>query len=117
MSEIKDIIGMTFTSVRNNEDEEIIFTGPRSFKLYHEQDCCEGVSVVDLCGDLNDLCNTPILDAIESVSDGIEDDYGSQTWTFYRVSTIKGTVVMWWQGSPNGYYSETVDFKEIGKDE
>ena len=113
---IKELIGKTFTSVTQIEDEEIHFNSDeKSYKLYHDQDCCEHVVIKDLCGDLSDLENTPILSAIESSND---DESGSnfkpsQTWTFYRIQTAKGLVVLCWDGSSNGYYSESVSFDEM----
>lgn len=115
---IRDLVGKTFDEVVNVNDEEIQFRskeGP-SYHMYHSQDCCESVSVEDICGDLSDLAGTPIITASEEVSSN-ENPEGSPTpewrneswtWTFYRISTIKGTVVIRWYGSSNGYYSESV---------
>ena len=110
-AEIKDLIDKTFTSVTAT-DENIIFKGDRSYKLYHDQDCCECVIVSDIVGELSDLENSPIKMAIESTNEG-ETDWGPCTWTFYRFATEKGGVVICWRGESNGYYSESVQFMEI----
>lgn len=82
--------------------------------MYHSQDCCEDVQIEDICGDLDDLIGYP-LKVVESISnerEGVEC-YESCTWTFYRLSTQKGTVVIRWFGESNGYYSESVDFRKF----
>jgi len=116
------IVGKTFKTVVNEDNEQIRFTteNGEEYLMYHSQDCCESVSVEDITGDLADLVGFPILHAEESSSpdrpaDLPQPEYvdDSQTWTFYRISTIRGTVVIRWYGSSNGYYSESVDFEKI----
>lgn len=115
---ISDLIGKTFVQIQGGqvEDEEMVFLGQDNFRFFHSRDCCENVRIVDLNGDLDDLVGTPILEASE-VSDGWSDTKlnrqldDSHTWTFYRFTTIKGTVVVRWLGESNGYYSESVDIE------
>lgn len=96
--------------------EQMIFTTNfgKQFKFYHNQDCCENVSIEDICGDLKDLTGSPILVA-EQVSSYVGSDLkekDSYTWTFYKFATVKGHVTVRWLGSSNGYYSEDVTFVE-----
>jgi len=117
---MSDLIGKTLSSVVNNGNDEIIFTvndGTR-YAMYHIQDCREHVYIDDICGDLDDLIGSPILESEEVSSDGApskdlayEDE--SYTWTFYKLGTIKGSVNIRWYGTSNGYYSESVDFHKI----
>ena len=118
MVELKDLLGKTMKSVINVENKEIIFTpkeGPQ-YKLYHEQDCCEGVEIEDVIGDLEDLFGDPILMAEEVTNhpkpEPLEESY---TWTFYKFATIRGYVSVRWCGRSNGYYSEEVSFVEVAK--
>ena len=45
----------------DKEKDEITFTDSEGVKylMYHEQDCCEEVNIEDICGDINNLLNTP----------------------------------------------------------
>lgn len=114
-----ELLGHTLSGVENLNDAELVFTleNGDKYKLYHDQDCCESVTIDDICGDLSDLVGVPLLMAEEVSSDTKPDDVpepeysdDSETWTFYKLATIKGYVTVRWYGSSNGYYSESVDF-------
>ena len=109
------LLGKTLTRVKNFSDECLVMdtTDGWRYLLHHEQDCCESVRIEDVCGDLEDLVGSPILQAEEVSSDpppieGYQPE--SCTWTFYKLATIKGHVTLRWLGESNGYYSTGVDF-------
>lgn len=115
--EFQELTGLTFVSIVGAEEDsnEIIFTTAceRKFVMNHSQDCCECVVINDVEGDIKDLLNSPVLLAEESTnSDNPPEHADSFTWTFYRLATAKGFVVIRWLGESNGYYSESVDIQE-----
>lgn len=111
---IETLLNKTLVDVRQNGTEEIDFetTEGETYRMYHDQDCCESVNIEDITGSLSDLVGSPILMA-EEVSQQDENASESGTWTFYKLATIKGYVTIRWYGESNGYYSESVDFKKL----
>jgi hypothetical protein len=108
----KDMLDQVMVDVINNGDELIFKTADgKNHKFYHGQDCCESVSIEDVCGDLADLVGSPLLVA-EQVDneDEPECDAESYTWTFYKFGTAKGSVTVRWLGVSNGFYSESVSY-------
>jgi hypothetical protein len=117
-----DLVGKTLIEVTVlSAEDEIYFTcdDGTKFHMYHSQDCCESVTIEDICGDLDSLIGSPIVMAEESSSnDNPKGEYSdSFTWTFYKIATSKGYVTIRWYGESNGYYSESVDFSRISKDQ
>ena len=108
------MIGKTATKVTADDgDMRFNFNDGSVARFYHEQDCCESVAIEDISGDLRDLEDTPLLVAeeVSGTPPPCDPNYESQTWTFYKFATVKGSVSVRWLGSSNGYYSESVDFK------
>jgi hypothetical protein len=113
--DISFLKGKTLSDIilKKEFDDEIIFTMDDGIKvkLFHEQDCCECVVVEDIVGDFKDLVDNPLLIAEERTENNSNSDRDeSNTWTFYELATIKGSVTIKWHGSSNGYYSESVSF-------
>jgi len=112
--QIEDMVGLVFTRVvSNSESVTFYLTQDDYFVLKHLQNCCECVWLEDVCGDLTDLENTPMVVAEElSSHPDYQDentDYGIQEWTFYNFRTNKGTVSLRFCGTSNGYYSVGVN--------
>jgi len=114
---ITEMLGMTMLSVEDR-GSDLLFTAAcgRSFRMWHDKDCCETVELIDTCGDLEDLVGSPLVISEEAGSgdtSGIEPSDDSSTWTFYKFSTAKGHVTLRWFGESNGWYSERPAFSEV----
>lgn len=117
--DVSHLVGKHLTGVEKRNDDEIVFTTAdgEEYRLMHFSDCCESVTIEDVCGDLSDLVGHPILTAEEVVHqqknpEGVKvpEYQDSFTWTFYKFATNKGSVTIRWYGESNGYYSESVSF-------
>jgi len=108
--EFKELQGRTLCRAESVNDElRLYLTDTHYVRFYHDQDCCESVSIDDICGSLEDLVGEPLTEAEEvSGYNGPETHDESYTWTFYRFATRLGSVTVRWYGSSNGYYSEGV---------
>lgn len=118
--EVTKLKGKTLSSVSGGVgDDSIEFrtTDGETYLMYHEQDCCESVSIQDIVGDLEDLVGSEILLAEEVTGESpvdFDDKYmDSYSWTFYKLATLKGYVDIRWLGESNGYYSEGVSFRKM----
>jgi len=118
------LVGKTITRIyglsEGNDEIRFVCSDGSEYSMQHYQDCCESVRIEDVCGDAADIIGYPVLQAEEATSGenppGI--DPGSQdsfTWTFYRLTTNRGQVVIRWYGESNGYYSESVDFEQTAE--
>lgn len=125
-AKFSDMVGKTFTDVRQcrevGDSDCIVFevSPTERYAMFYEQDCCASCDIEDIAGDLSDLIGSPVVRAEENGSEEVEppqidkeypDD--SFTWTFYRIQTAKGLVVIRWYGSSNGYYSESATFARL----
>lgn len=119
--EITDLLGATLKRIRVMRDADdrqyLLFEDEKGFacKMYHKQNCCESVELVDMPNNFEDLIGSPILVAAVEMNqeepNGESDE--SFTWTFYKLATIKGSVTLRWYGTSNGYYSEEVTIEPI----
>lgn len=114
--DILKIKGETVTEITGVENHDVIFhcASGRKFRMFHQQDCCESVTIEDVIGDIRDLIGVPMLMAEIVSEEQKEREYGETcTWSFVKFGTVKGYVTFRWYGSSNGYYSETPTFEEV----
>ena len=123
---IEVLKGQVLKSVRRSDEQVVFLTkSGKEYVMYHEQDCCELVTVAEVIGDYMDLIGAPILQAEEVTYSGDESDFSkwpegvrrpedvdSYTWTFYKLSTIKGSVTIRWYGSSNEH-DTSITFEEV----
>ena len=108
---IADIQGLK----KDSDYVRIYFTDGSYLSMYHEQDCCESVTLEDFDNDAQSLIGGDIIRIEECISNANDEEFNplndyddSYTWTFYTIVTSKGIMKLRWYGTSNGYYSEDV---------
>ena len=108
---ITDINGLS----KGSEIVSIRFADGSYLFMYHDQDCCEIVTLEDFDNDAEALIGGTMLKVEECVSNANDGEFNpldkyddSYTWTFYTLFTSKGIMKLRWYGTSNGYYSEDV---------
>ena len=122
-SELKNKVLVKIEGLEIGSESIVFYCNDGSiYELFHIQDWCESVDVVDIVGEVSSLIGKPLLMADEVMHirdknpkevDEVPEYQDSFTWTFYKLGTINGYVTIRWYGESNGYYSEDVDFRRI----
>ena len=125
ITKFDNMIGATIASIEGEVGDEVmtfVAADGRRFVFWYEHDCCASCNVEDICGDLADLVGSPLVEAEEVSNYAPEKEPWetdkdrwkpeSYTWTFYKFATAKGAVTVRWFGESNGYYSESVSYRE-----
>ena len=111
---IKEINGL-----KKGGREVYIRTNDGTYKLYHQQDCCEHVRIYNVIGNVADIIGEVVFaeeDAGANDPDWYKEDYhDSHTWTKYILKTEDASLEFWYLGESNGYYSENISIKKIWK--
>ena len=113
------LMGKTIAGIqglkKDSDYVRISFTDGSYLSMYHEQDCCESVTLEDFDNDVQSLIGGDIIRIEECISNANDEEFDpldnyddSYTWTFYTIVTSKGTMKLRWYGTSNGYYSEDV---------
>lgn len=74
---IDELIGQTIQEIDLSSDRERIefkTDQGKHYVMYHMQDCCESVYIEDIVGDLEDLINSPMLEAREDIHSRSSDN-------------------------------------------
>lgn len=111
--ELEAFIGRVAIAVRgmevHSELVEIYFSNFTRLCLFHRQDCCESVCVVDVAGEPGDLLGSELrmCEAVDSSAAEPPEHPDSWSATWFKFRTIKGDITLRWLGESNGYYGET----------
>jgi hypothetical protein len=108
--------GKTITRLEIGDNTYIDTSDGCKYLITHFQDCCESVGHYRTIGDIENVLNFPITLAEDDRTDDPEwykDETPYRegyTWSAYFLETEKGRVEIWFYGTSNGYYSESMSF-------
>ncbi len=69
-----ELRGKTITAITQEGNHTItIVTDDGTYRMHHHQDCCEGVHIDSVLGDLQSLVGSPLVVAVESVIKDMAD--------------------------------------------
>jgi hypothetical protein len=115
--ELKGQIVKEITGLEKDSCEVFIRTNNGTYRLCHEQDCCEHVVIDKVIGNVSDLVGEVIFaeeDAGANEPDWYKESYyDSHTWTKYVLKTASASLEFWFLGESNGYYSEDITIEKI----
>lgn len=92
---LEEFIGKTFSKIEVGKwkDELSFHIEDKVYKFIHYQECCEDVSIEDICGNLEDLINEPILMAEEYFPEPIMEFILSTNLLLEKVMLQSGGMV------------------------
>lgn len=111
MESIQGITPAFIVDAHVDGNSVVIDTTKQHIVLYHEQDCCEIVSLRDwdiAAEELQDLADEYLVSIDRKVVYGRNNVEGIEGSTFYTIRTQRVDIDLSWDGSSNGYYSITV---------
>lgn len=111
--DINILVGLTISSITGMDDSDVTIKTEcgKSFRMRHEQDCCETVAIKEVIGSTYDVVGEPVRNAYKTTSD-CSGKYESGTRTVFTIGTNSGSLSIVWEGYSNGYYGEGVSFYE-----
>ena len=110
---IVEVVGL-----KKQEESVVLRLDDKSeLEFYHEYSCCENFWLEDFEFSGKSVIGAKILDVVLVSEKQDVTEWGTMTWTFYKIQTDKGELFMRWCGESNGYYSEDVDIKYTSPNE
>ena len=115
---ISSLVGKTIFSITVSKNSISFKTGDGEYIMLGISEYGVVIELQEVDGDLEDLLDSPVLEASEKSGDDQKsppDDYtyDSWTWALYKIGTRKGRVNLWWLGIGIGYYPEMVSFLRV----